>query len=203
MKKIGFTLAEVLLTLAIIGVVSTMTVPSLISSIDERELQAQAKKAYNTLQNAISQKQALTEMTPEDVADGRLIEFLAGKTGDKVQVLKYNQYATGIVQLPDGIIMGNASTGQCGDEKNTAVGQGKYCLITVDINGEAGPNFSAMKSGTSSGGAKLTKFNPGSFSPTGYLRSNRDIVHFRVDRLNVIPDPNSGTAQRYIQGIRN
>jgi poly(hydroxyalkanoate) depolymerase family esterase len=57
--------------------------------------------------------------------------------------------------------------------------------------------------GTSSGGAKLKQFKPKSFSPAAYSRGTRDIVHFRVDRLNVIPDPSSGTAQRYIQGIRN
>ena len=204
MKKSGFTLSEVLLTLGIIGVVAAMTVPSLMNSTEDKKLSAAAKKAYNTLQNAVSQKQALTELTPEDVTDGKLIDFLAGKSTDGVQVLKYNQYAKeGIVQLPDGIIMGDGGGSQCGSEKNKAVGQGTYCVITVDINGEAGPNFSAMKSGTSSGGAKLTKFAPGSFTAKAYERKSRDIVHFRVDRLNVIPDPNSGTAQRYIQGIRN
>ena len=44
MKKLAFTLSEVLLTLSIIGVVSAMTVPSLMTSIEDRELQAQAKK---------------------------------------------------------------------------------------------------------------------------------------------------------------
>ena len=75
MKKIGFTLAEVLLTLAIIGVVSTMTVPSLISSIDDRELQAQAKKAYNTLQSAITMKYAVSMKTTANTS--ALLTFLA------------------------------------------------------------------------------------------------------------------------------
>ena len=78
MKKFAFTLSEVLLTLSIIGVVSAMTVPSLMTSIEDRELQAQAKKAYNTLQSAISMKYALTRQTPADAEGGTLFSsFLA------------------------------------------------------------------------------------------------------------------------------
>jgi prepilin-type N-terminal cleavage/methylation domain-containing protein len=47
MKKGAFTLAEVLLTLAIIGVVAAMTVPSLMTSTEDKKLGAAAKKAYN------------------------------------------------------------------------------------------------------------------------------------------------------------
>ena len=54
MKKSGFTLSEVLLTLGIIGVVAAMTVPSLMNSTEDKKLAAAAKKAYNTLQNAIT-----------------------------------------------------------------------------------------------------------------------------------------------------
>ena len=51
MKK-GFTLAEVLITLGIIGVVAAMTMPTLINNHREKETVVKLKKLNSTLQNA-------------------------------------------------------------------------------------------------------------------------------------------------------
>lgn len=51
MKK-GFTLAEVLITLGIIGIVAAMTLPALINKGREKEFSAKLKKSYTTLQQA-------------------------------------------------------------------------------------------------------------------------------------------------------
>ncbi len=51
-KAIGFTLAEVLITLGIIGVVVALTMPTLIANQREKEAVARLKKAYSTLSNA-------------------------------------------------------------------------------------------------------------------------------------------------------
>ena len=51
----AFTLAEVLITLGIIGVVSAMTLPSLINQTQGKELEAGLKKAYATIQSAYNQ----------------------------------------------------------------------------------------------------------------------------------------------------
>jgi len=50
----GFTLAEVLITLGIIGVVSAMTIPSLLRNTNNAELKAAWKKEYSVLTSAIS-----------------------------------------------------------------------------------------------------------------------------------------------------
>ncbi len=50
MKK-GFTLAEVLITLAIIGVVAALTIPAVVKNYKEQEAVAKLKKAYSTLAN--------------------------------------------------------------------------------------------------------------------------------------------------------
>ena len=52
-KKLAFTLAEVLITLAIIGVVAAMTMPSLIAKYKEQVLVNQVKRTYSEMQNAL------------------------------------------------------------------------------------------------------------------------------------------------------
>jgi len=48
----GFTLAEVLLVITIIGVVASLTIPGLITNIQDRQTTAALKKVYSTLSNA-------------------------------------------------------------------------------------------------------------------------------------------------------
>jgi len=51
-KQNAFTLAEILITLAIIGVVSALTIPTLIQKANEKETITGLKKAYSTLSQA-------------------------------------------------------------------------------------------------------------------------------------------------------
>lgn len=51
-RYIAFTLAEVLLVIAIIGVVATLTVPNLNKSYDKKAIIAQVKKEYSALNSA-------------------------------------------------------------------------------------------------------------------------------------------------------
>lgn len=52
-KKSAFTLAEVLITLGVIGVVAAMTIPNLITNYQKRQLEVQIKGTYSTIQQAI------------------------------------------------------------------------------------------------------------------------------------------------------
>ncbi len=52
-KSFAFTLAEVLITLAIIGIVASMTLPSLIQRHQEKELATRTKKLYSDIGNAL------------------------------------------------------------------------------------------------------------------------------------------------------
>ncbi|MBR1754283.1 type II secretion system protein, partial [bacterium] len=54
----GFTLAEVLITLGIIGVVAALTIPTLMQKSDERETVSKVKLAYSTISNAIRMAEA-------------------------------------------------------------------------------------------------------------------------------------------------
>ena len=59
MKKTGFTLAEVLITLAIIGVVATLTLPALMTNTAEQQAKTALKKGINTLTEAAQMNQAI------------------------------------------------------------------------------------------------------------------------------------------------
>ena len=53
-KSSAFTLAEVSITLGIIGIVAAMTLPSLISKYQNKILANQAKKSYSMILNALN-----------------------------------------------------------------------------------------------------------------------------------------------------
>lgn len=53
MNKNGFTLAEVLITLGIIGVVASMTLPVLIQNNKNKEVESRLKKVYSVMNQAI------------------------------------------------------------------------------------------------------------------------------------------------------
>ena len=51
--QVGFTLAEVLITLGIIGVVAAMTIPTLMTNYQKKSTATQLKKTYATISNAV------------------------------------------------------------------------------------------------------------------------------------------------------
>ena len=52
MKKTGFTLAEVLITLTIIGVIAVLTIPNLMQKHQDQEMISRLKKSYSVFTNA-------------------------------------------------------------------------------------------------------------------------------------------------------
>ena len=69
MKKRGFTLAEVLITLAIIGVVAALTIPSVISNSQQQEFKTGLRKAVSVLNSAITMNMAIDGESPYDNAN--------------------------------------------------------------------------------------------------------------------------------------
>ena len=53
MKK-GFTLSEILITLGVIGIVASMTIPTMVTSKDKQVWGASLAKAVNTMSNSVS-----------------------------------------------------------------------------------------------------------------------------------------------------
>ncbi|MBQ8459291.1 type II secretion system protein [bacterium] len=58
LRSAGFTLAEVLITIGIIGVVAALTIPGLINNYKAHRLHTQFLKSYSTIQQAFKQMEA-------------------------------------------------------------------------------------------------------------------------------------------------
>ena len=69
-RKAAFTLAEVLITLGIIGVVAALTMPAVITSYQKKKTVEQLKKVYATLEQAFKLSEAENGFSNEWVSDG-------------------------------------------------------------------------------------------------------------------------------------
>src|SRR5574344_495904 len=70
LRKSGFTLAEVLITLGIIGVVAAMTIPTLISSTNSTEYKSAFKKAISSVSQGITMNVAMDGLDFGDLTTG-------------------------------------------------------------------------------------------------------------------------------------
>ncbi len=159
-KKAAFTLAEVLITLGIIGVVAAMTMPTLIANYQKNRAITQLKKAYSELSQAVRLSEAYNGETKEwnynlsakDFYEAYLKNYLKS-----IQELSYgdynvkyinldnsnceeawcNQAESYYVMLADGAVIAVSSWIDNGDDT-------KYKAITIDINGKKGPNKSGI-----------------------------------------------------------
>ena len=68
-KKYAFTLAEVLITLAVIGIVAALSIPSVISNTQQQEFKTGLRKAVSVLNSAIVMGKALDSESPYDNAN--------------------------------------------------------------------------------------------------------------------------------------
>jgi len=147
MKKNGFTLAEVLITLAIIGVVATLTLPALMTNTAEQQSITAFKKLMNTLNEAGQMNSALEgfDYSISDIGtiDDKIPDqqTLASLFNERLQV---SREASG----------GYGATGECTGDPTFVLRDGTaICLgsaeydesgfwkIYVDTNAQKGPNI--------------------------------------------------------------
>lgn len=77
MKKFGFTLAEVLITLAIIGVVAALTIPTLITNYQKRQYVTGLQKSYAQIQNLF--KLVMANDSVDTLEQTKLIQSISGE----------------------------------------------------------------------------------------------------------------------------
>ncbi len=162
--QIGFTLAEVLITLAIIGVVAALTIPSVVRNYQKTQTLTQLKKVYSALANTtnlaiadngpITGWEVGTNMTGQaavDFSDKYLIPYL--------KIAKNCGNATGSDCSFTWVYLNNASTNTLASSwarfflndgtfiaiqiENSIREDGlnyKQAYIYIDINGQKKPN---------------------------------------------------------------
>ena len=87
-KHFGFTLAEVLITLGIIGVVAAMTMPTLINQTNGAQYKAAYKKALSAISQGVTLNVALDDISFADTTATNSTSTNAG-TNDKADTTAY------------------------------------------------------------------------------------------------------------------
>ncbi len=147
-KKQAFTLAEVLLVLAIIGVIAAVTIPAIMQQSSEKKFSTLAKKAQSTIQNAIDLKIATVPIGPGDMGVG-LLQWLLDGEEDGTNTLKAikrdNETDTLVMQTPDGMVYWLHQGAGCGSSSTKTNKIGCTARIFVDLNGSDGPTKTTIE----------------------------------------------------------
>ena len=154
-SRAGFTLAEVLTTLMVIGVVAAMTIPTLMNSTDDQQKKVAFKKAMSVLgqgaQLLVAKEVECTVQTSDDLADcmGKVI------SGTRSNIDKTTTGADlPVIQTADGMAyyfaykgaegkdytrslssICGTSTEKFGNNAGDWNGANASCIVMVDING--------------------------------------------------------------------
>lgn len=165
-KKLGFTLAEVLITLGIIGVVAAMTIPSLMNSTGQAEFKTGMKKALSVLNQAVTMNVALegndfsSLSTTATTGSGGLYNMFVSRmnvvnTGtanaatDMTPFRNANNYT---LFFNDGMAVTFYNTaGACTSSSTN-------CRLVVDVNGIKKPNKLSEQNATNTSSAVFDEF---------------------------------------------
>lgn len=172
--KTSFTLAEVLITLGIIGVVAALTMPALIANHRKTEIETRLRKVYSAVNQAVNMSIANDTWTMpptdkrwdnavlEEWLQTALFQYLNKtehfKSGELKHPLSDLQERPGII-LADGTILWFNNNNQI--------------FVSVDINGLKGPN----KAGVDYFNFFLDYEDSehlGNFYPSGYAHAKND-----------------------------
>lgn len=166
-KRFGFTLAEVLITLGIIGVVAAMTMPTLMNQTNGAQYKAAYKKALSAIAQGVTLNVALDGGNFADIEKGTggstAITADSGKTtiahilGERMNVVRVdatpgytitNASTTAALETIDTVLFfndssifafKNATETPC--TVNVSGGAtGNACKGYIDVNGAKGPN---------------------------------------------------------------
>ncbi len=162
MRKTGFTLAETLITLGIIGIISALTLPNIISNYKNKVFAAQLQKIYNQLSNIAVQAMSdeeidnLSESTLSESAGVFLKKYFRitkdcgiltststnGCFASSYKLLtNKNETGSGPENIECYAVVINTGTSICMQKMNPDEdNEHGYSEITVDVNGTAGPN---------------------------------------------------------------
>ena len=189
-KLLAFTLAETLIVIGIIGVVSALTLPNLNSSTGEKEKVAKVKKIYQNLDDAIGRAVAIY---------GPVEEWFANDTTVTAQVTRFADRITEFMKVSKNC--GN-STG-CWSTKPYYYIDGKELDSNYYISiGGASDRYVILADGTAlalygvpSGGSVYAKIRADIDGPNkGQTKDGVDIFHFNLVDNVLVPDDGRRTG---------
>lgn len=140
-KKSGFTLAEVLVTLMIIGVIAAMTIPSLMQSTAQQEFRAAFKKATSMINQAVTLNYALDGRDATDYTETNFIHLMT----QRLNVMSMD--GNDAMYTADGMWFQTRTDGEgvkanganC-NANDSATPDNVCAVVLVDVNGMKGPN---------------------------------------------------------------
>ncbi|MEI7474253.1 MAG: type II secretion system protein [bacterium] len=141
--KKGFTLAEVLVTLTIIGVIAALTLPLLMGGTNTASFKTSYKKAISTLNQGIKLNQA-TDMSDPGTCPGC---DSAGATGAQALASYFSNgiktlggATGGVFTTQDGMVFTFNHSGTASACDDATVFTSAVCTVVVDVNGPKAPN---------------------------------------------------------------
>lgn len=197
LKKAAFTLAEVLIVVAIIGVVAAFTIPNLLNSANNQELVGLLKKNYSTLasgvQSLINENGCADCITGMSTAGGNACRVFATELYKYISTSKIcsSDPVTNGCWHSDGLIKGLDGTSPAdiiGSYYTGAVlSDGAFIVFYTD------PTFNQNMSG----GTGDARFVNSSYSSPAFLMDvngakppnqiGRDIFYFYLTRTGIYP----------------
>ena len=136
-RKAAFTMAEVLITLGIIGIIAAMTLPAVIKKYQEVQFKSAYKKAYSELSQVFQEallNQEFTRTKSYDAAS-TLEEFAVFKSGFKIMIDCENKDIYRCWAKGDTVCGGSCSSGDQSDgidlENGAPSENTSYCFLDV------------------------------------------------------------------------
>ena len=184
----GFTLAEVLITLGIIGIVAAMTIPTLIANTNSRRFASQFKKTISTLKQAAllaegryninlgSLNATCINGATDTIEDGTICGLfnatLAGATFISPETVARNREIYGGLEGPCqmsphiiGYMLADGSTFYFEQQTGNCVKESK-CKAFIDVNGYRLPNKEVS-------GVEVTMYQ-NLITPAAYAEESRE-----------------------------
>ena len=209
-RHAGFTLAEVLITLGIIGVVAAMTIPTLMANTGRAEFKTAFKKVVSAVNQAVTLSVAIDYLDFGDADTGtsntesiykiiekkmQIAKTQAGISDDISRMFGSTASSNYTIFFADGMVISYPQqAGKCTNWLNNK----ENCKAIVDVNGTKNPNKLSHCKWNASEGTTSTTTSDHEVEGTFCQESNAYIsdqfsVRFKGQQL--IPN---GYAARYV-----
>ncbi len=199
MKKTGFTMAEVLITLGIIGVVAAVTAPALVGSYQKSKVPPALKKFINTME--VANQHIITENEASKLSSifGTIDKNSKAQTEYLNNLTEYVQGTISSKKMNDLAIK---PTNYQGKTNNGPVGEGKQTIFNMssgeDFSIEIIDSKSLSTNKTNAKGSFKGHYATILFDVNGFNtkpnRFGKDIYYFHMDDGGMLI-PNGGKLQ--------